>query len=80
MHEKALLLYGAAHNDLFDGVVWRDDAYENADKAADTVQKLLDAAHAICERACGWDTKAGETLVDNLIDNWKRTGLVDGTG
>ncbi len=79
MHKKALLLYGAAHNDLFDGVVWRDDAYENTNNAADTVQKLLDAAHAICERAAG-NLDAGEALVDNLIENWKRTGLVDGTG
>lgn len=86
MHKNALLLHGAAHGELFDGVVWRDDVYKDLEAAEWTMQELVEAAHEICEKHVGPDghkTDAAMTMLKTFLKNYELTGLVDrphGTG
>jgi len=78
MHKNSLILHGATHGELFSGVVWRDMDEADLDFTKDKIQEMLDACYTLIEGHCGGNRKETDSLVDQLINNWQRTGMVEG--
>lgn len=77
MHKNSLILHGATHGELFSGVIWRDMDETNLDFTKDKIQEMLDACHSLIEGHTK-DSDAAGKMVDQLINNWQRTGMVEG--
>lgn len=78
MHKNSLILHGATHGDLFSGVIWREMDETDLDFTKDKIQEMLDACYALIEGHCGGNRRETDRLVDQLINNWQRTGMVEG--
>ena len=75
MHKNCITLLGS--NDIFHGVVWRDMDEADLDFTKDKIQEMLDACHSLIEGHTK-DSDAAGKMVDQLINNWQRTGMVEG--
>ena len=78
MHTHSLLLHGGEHLGLFHGVVWTDSDAASLECTKFKIQEMLDACYQLAESQCGGNRKQTDELVDRLIDNWQRTGIVEG--
>lgn len=76
MHNNALILQGAEHNELFSGVIWRDSDAANMYMLRNKIQEMLDACHSLIEGHTGGDADQTAKVLDGLIHNWQQTGLV----
>ncbi len=78
MQKNSLILYGASHGELFSGVVWRDIDEASLDLTKSKIQEMLDACYALAEQHCNGNREQTDKLVDGLINNWQRTGIIEG--
>lgn len=76
MQKNCITLLGS--NDIFHGVIWRDMDEGSLEFTKGKIQEMLDACYILIEGHCGGDAKETARLVDQLIDNWQRTGMVEG--
>jgi hypothetical protein len=74
MHRNCIHLLGS--DQVFSGVIWREED-NSAEDTAWKIQSLLDAAYQLCEGQTGGDHRAAEVMVDNYLNQWQRTGMVD---
>lgn len=77
MHTHSLLLHGGEHLGLFHGVVWTDGDAASLECTKGKIQEMLDACYELAEGQCGGNRRQADELVDRLIDNWQRTGMVE---
>jgi len=75
MHRNCVTLLD--HHDVFHGVIWRDMDETDLDFTKGKIQEMLDACHSLIEGHLK-DADASGKMVDQLINNWQRTGMVEG--
>lgn len=79
MQKNCITLLGSS--DVFSGVIWRDIDEASLDLTKGKIQEMLDACYQLAEQHCqGKGNRGGlatESLIDGLIDNWQRTGMVE---
>lgn len=75
MHKNDLTLRGST--DIFSGVVWRKMDEASLDLTKGKIQEMLDACYELAEGHCNGNRRQTDELVDRLINNWQRTGMVE---
>ena len=75
MHKNDLTLIGST--DIFSGVVWRNMDEASLELTKGKIQEMLDACYELAEGHCNGNRRQTDELVDRLIDNWQRTGMVE---
>jgi hypothetical protein len=75
MHKNDLTLIGST--DIFSGVVWRKMDEASLDLTKGKIQEMLDACYELAEGHCNGNRRQTDELVDRLINNWQRTGMVE---
>jgi len=73
MQKNCITLLGI--NDMFSGVIWRDMDEDSLEFTQYKIQEMLDACHTLMERHAGHNNSVE---LDRLINNWQRTGIVQG--
>ncbi len=77
MQKNCITLLGSS--DVFSGVIWRDIDEASLDLTKGKIQEMLDACYELAEKHCrGCSQVATDTLIDTLLNNWHRTGMVEG--
>ena len=75
MHKNDLTLIGST--DIFSGVVWRKMDEASLELTKGKIQEMLDACYELAEGHCNGNRRQTDELVDRLINNWQRTGMVE---
>ncbi len=62
----------------FSGVIWRDTDEASLELTKGKIQEMLDACYQLAEGHCKGNRKQTDKLIDGLINNWQRTGMIEG--
>ena len=76
MQKNCVTLLGS--QDIFSGVIWRDVDEASLDLTKGKIQEMLDACYQLAESHCKGNREQTDKLIDGLINNWQRTGMIEG--
>jgi len=76
MQKNCVTLLGS--QDVFSGVIWRDVDEASLDLTKGKIQEMLDACYQLAESHCKGNREQTDKLIDGLINNWQRTGMIEG--